>query len=280
VENAIIWGSVLLEMIATALSAAGFSDPAIGLSNESNGLLFIGLAIIWIYAAYWAFDIRRALSTNLFRNQALGMGLVAIGWLLVNTAYSYGGTTGIAIGATGIALVLALYWIDSSIFAAQRTDPMQRNTMMWREVRWLVWPAFGALFALTLLIQFAPPLSAWQPVWLGTLGLPSFLIPVVILAAVFAKSVMRSKDRTLRKHLRWFGLSFVGLFVTLFTTSLIVTGLGGTVSDATTVPAFTVFAYCIYRSAKSLAPLERMDRSATGGSRSGQEGSASEARSS
>jgi hypothetical protein len=71
---------------------------------------------------------------------------------------------------------------------------------------------------------------------------------------------LRSKDRTLRRHLRWFGLSFVGLVVTVLASGFIVTTLGGIVSDATTIPAFTVFAYFIYRSAKSLAPLERMEK--------------------
>jgi hypothetical protein len=262
VENAIIGCAVLLVIIGTALAAAGFSDPSIGFSNGSLGPLFIGLAIIWIYAAYWAFDIRRALSTNLFRNQALGMGLVAIGWLLVNTVYSFGLPTLVEVSSPLIAVVFSFYWIDTSIFAAQRTDPLQRNTMKWREVRWLLWPTFVFLFMLTVLVQYAPPLSSWQPVWLGILGLPSFLIVAVILAAVFARSVLRSKDRTLRRHLRWFGLSFVGFFAILIVTSLIVTGLGGITSDATTIPAFTVFAYFIYRSAKSLAPLERMDRPA------------------
>lgn len=264
VESVIIWSSVLLEMIATALSAASFSDPAIGLSDMSTGILFVGLPIIWIYAAYWAFDIRRALSTNVFRNQALGMGLVAIGWLLVNTVYSFGLPTTAEVGAPLIVVALSFYWIDTSIFAAQRTDPLQRNTMRWREVRWLLWPTFGLLFTLTLLVEYSPPLAAWQPVWLGILWLPSFMIPAAILAAVFVKSVMRSKDRTLRRHLRWFGLSFVGLFATLIITELIVTSLGGIVSDATTSSGFTVFAYCIYRSAKSLAPLERMGMQAEG----------------
>jgi hypothetical protein len=266
-------------MIAAALPAAGFSDPAIGLSNGSTGLLFIGLAIIWIFAAYWAFDIRKALSTNLFRNQALGMGLVAIGWLLVNAVYTFGGTaTAYSFAALAevvaplTATALTLYWVDSSIFAAQRTDPLQRNTMRWREARWVLWLTFGLLIALTIMVEYAPPLSAWQPVWLGTLWFPSFLIPVVILAAVFARSVMRSKDRTLRRHLKWFGLSLAGFLATILAAGTIITNLGGITSDATFSSGFTVFAYCIYRSAKSLAPLERMDKSAMGDIRSVQEG--------
>lgn len=259
-EDAIIGGSVLLALIATALSAAGFSDPAIGFANGELGPFLIGPAIIWIYAAYWAFDIRKALSTNLFRNQALGMGLVAIGWLLVNTVFNFTPTNPTEtvqalaqLSAPVTALAFSFYWVDTSIFAAQRTDPLQRKTMRWREVRWLVWPSFGLLIALGLLAVLP-----------SFLIVALFLIVATVLGAAFANSVLRSKDRTLKRHLEWFGLSFVGLAVTLLVTAFIVTSLGGIVSDATETPAFIVFAYFIYRSAKSLAPLERMDRPARG----------------
>lgn len=38
--------------------------------------------VISVYAAYWAFSIRRALALGLYRSQALGIGLVAVGYYL------------------------------------------------------------------------------------------------------------------------------------------------------------------------------------------------------
>ncbi|HXW36969.1 MAG TPA: hypothetical protein VEJ36_03590 [Nitrososphaerales archaeon] len=273
VETTVIGVAVLSGLVACVLAAAGFSDPPIGFSpqNDYVGPFVVAIFVLWFYAAYWAFDIRRALSAPLFRNQALGMGLVAIGWLGFNAFNSFPQSeVGIVVfeetGAVLVAIVLTLYWIDASILAAQHTDPLQRNTLRWREVRWILWPFFAFVTALTLLVSFVPSLVGLQPVWNGAAGIGAIGIIVAVLAAAFARSVMRSKDRTIKMHLRWFGLSLAGWLGILTIFPIVATSLGISSLNATTASqalAYTAFAYCVYRSAKSLAPLEQVQRLTT-----------------
>jgi hypothetical protein len=266
VETTIIGVSILSGVVACILAAAGFNDPAIGFTNGYVGPFVLTL-VIWVYAAYWAFDIRRALSAPLFRNQALGMGLVAIGWLAFNAYNTFpqpaevGVVAYAEVGGVVVAILLTFYWIDSSILAAQRTDPLQRDSMKWREVRWFLWPFFVFVIALTLLVGFVPYLVSLQPVWFGAVGYAAIGLVVAVLAAAFALSVWRSKDRAIKRHLKWFGLSLAGWLGSLAIFSLVLTSLGISSLNATTASqalAYTAFSYGVYRSAKSLAPLERL----------------------
>jgi hypothetical protein len=204
---------------------------------------------IFLYAAYWAFDIRRGLAVNLYRNQALGIGLVALVFLIAGVLVSYTITY-------FLVLTFILYWVDVSALAARRTDPLLRDTLRWSKLRFVVWAmaAIGAATLSTLVVitksldygSSAPTgFSLVDELWI----VPSFVIPIVVSILLILMS-RRSGDSALRRHLLWFGLFAFIQFSTILVAS--VSGF------AVYVVGFAIGGYFLYRSARSLIPLNRL----------------------
>jgi hypothetical protein len=242
----------------------------------ANNIVLLGVSIafatlMWGYSVYWALVLRRLLSAQLYRNQALGAGLIAIGWAFFggsSMAYGSNGDTcvlcqglNIPLVAFIVALMMTFYFIDSSVLAARKSDPLYRNTFHWKQLRLVVWPVIaGSLLVLLVLTAVSPSLLSTQgggsalfvvlnlvPLF-GTGGLALLLLPV---------SGRRSRDQTLRKNLEWvglFGASFLVFFILLVSTN-------GSVSVIFSYLLFVVGSYCIYRSTKSLAPLNKLPES-------------------
>jgi hypothetical protein len=219
------------------------------------------------YSAYWAFNIRRALAVRLYRNQALGIGLIALSFVFLEsgiTVFDYISVPSTLFRSLLVSyfyfpLIMAFYWIDTSILAARRSDPLLRDTLNWRRLRIPLWGLniFFTLLSLSVIIYFriamvsvllSPPLTlvliAFTPAYItGISGL--VYLPI---------TARRSKDPTLRKHLQWFGAftAFVLLSVLL---SLLP-------SDVLQSIAFNasrfVVAYSLYRSARSLVTLNSL----------------------
>lgn len=223
-------------------------------------------SFILVYGAYWAFQIRRALFVGVYRSQALWIGFFSLYFI----PYVDGGNAGP--NNLVYALLLTLYYIvlalllfrliDLDVRVARRSDPLLRDTLHWPKLRLVVW---------TLLIVGAPFLLAVT--WLDYTGtfvsgqalaitqssiyLPFLLsgVPALWLGA------RRSGDLTFRRNLKWMALFFVLLLVTSMAYFLETAGLlpipldlFNALGGITFVPA----AYCLYRSAKSLAPLGHM----------------------
>ncbi len=224
------------------------------------------VVFIFAYAAFWAFNIRRALAVRLYRNQALGIGIVAVGL-----------ASGLAILQLPLgdlwflpvysAFIIVFYWIDASVLASRRSDPLLRDTLHWSKLRILLW-ALNTIPMVVLLSFIAyfrilegsiPP----DPGILGEIGFSAPFFVTTISGAAFVPIIaQRSKNITLRKHFRWFGLFVAFVFLLdplgslttndpfLMTLSFFVALLGG--------------GYCLYRSARSLVPLNRLSVPATG----------------
>lgn len=263
IENAIIGTCLILGLVTFGLVAVGFSYPAIGFENTYVGPFALSVLVIWAYAAYWALDIRKALSAYVFRNQALGIGLVALAWLTFNgyNAVPNTGTAGTTLGTGGIALLtiavmVTFYWVDASIRAAQRTDPLLRNTFRWNAVRLFVLPLFVGINALVIASTVFPILTILD----GLLGVVLLGIVIIVTGVAFALSVSRSGDRTIRRHLKWFGfglLAFIGIAGVIPPLAALFGLNFDNVSNGAQALGYTAFSYCVYRSAKSLAPLEQ-----------------------
>jgi hypothetical protein len=218
---------------------------------------YIAVELLWVYAIYWAFSIRHLLSAKLFRNQALGIGLVALVWLAFNAAF-YIENNFLEKTLLSLAVLVTFYWVDSSILASRKSDPLYRNIIHWSRLRLALWPA--------LIIFVAILFPFWQLVNTANsmLGRTAPLFPVLVLFALgfellasgtifLLAAAVRSKDRTLRRHLFWFGL-----FVMCFFGSIILWGLTGLV--VFNVLAYLGGSYCVYRSAKSLAPINEIPK--------------------
>ncbi len=218
------------------------------------------------YAAYWALNIRRALAVRLYRNQALGIALVALSWA---SAFFIG----IEVPVDGLffvpafsALLIMFYWIDASVLAARRSDPLLRDTLHWTQLRFLVWALnigplaiFSSVFLYLFLLN-APLESVLDPslALIGGILVYTPVLATSISGAIFLPiSARKSKNMSLSKHLKWFGL-FLLVFAFGFTVVAPFASNDPVLGPVGFGVALLVGGYCLYRSARSLAPLNRL----------------------
>jgi hypothetical protein len=220
-----------------------------------------------VYAAYWALSVRRALRVRLYRNQALGIGLVALCFAIFfgiigvppdfyNTDYPV-----VSVPFFYLAFLVTFFWIDSSILAARRSDPHLRDTFRWSILQIIIWTVniVGAILVLagiaylqitTGTVPSSPPLIALilelTPFY-GTLLAGSIFLPII---------ARRSKDLLLRKHLTWFGLFAIVIAVFIGGGSQV---FGNSFWSITAQNVGVLIGgFFLYLAAKSLVPLNRL----------------------
>jgi hypothetical protein len=232
--------------------------------------LIIGQATMFAYAVFWGFNIRAALSVRPYRNQALGIGLIGLAFTFVTiisnvTDFVYSNNSNLAgdlvLPVYYLGFIVIFYWIDASALAARRSDPLLRDTLHWTRVRLLFWPVILILAGIAMSIDLYSIVTGLPPpAYLGPLPGANFLVILASGVAVLPISAGRSRDLAFRRHLEWFGVFAALLFA--FIVESAVTNLPA-IADLTVfttlevaVP-FTAGAYCLYRSARSLVPLNR-----------------------
>ena len=217
-------------------------------------------AAIFAYAAYWAFDIRRALVGRIYRSQILWLGAVSIVLFLaiVPTPTTNNVTTIILSNLPVIALALVLFaFVDSTVPVARRSDPQLRNILHWGRVRVGAWTA---LFLVEIFGAYGEVTSSntGSSVVLGLLLLTVIGAPPMLIGA------RRSSSPNLRGTLKWFGLGLLSsLGLPLVTIAEVLAGVPSTVGPFSyaQIPYNAVamlFGYSIYRSVRSLAPINRL----------------------
>jgi len=239
------------------------------LSDYDVEVLIGGLAVLAVYgyAAFWAFNIRRGLTVKLYRNQTLGIGLVAIGLAYFSFVFDkllsfvVTSSLGTDIGFAILPLVL-FYFTDQSLRAARESDPLERDQFHWSKLRIVLWIAIlisliitGNLVSPTSGLVFAIVDVATAFIALG--------IPLASSAILLPLAWTRSSDITFRRHLKWFGLSAISIGL-CFVWALL-TPPGGVPGVFVISNAFVslsgefVFlllsAYFLYRSARAVVPL-------------------------
>ncbi len=255
-----------------------FSAPISLFVKSSGSAPFLPLVILVVamfaYAAYWGLMIRRGLAVPVYRNQAFGITLVSVGYI-VQLIGNYLSLTTFASNpiissnaAFGLrytlVLLLTFYWIDASMRASQDTDPLSRDTLLWSKVRYVLWsinvtiPAiFIGFLLLTGNYQLTDSISGGLLVdVIGTLSVVPLVVTFVsgIVSLPFAAA--RSKDRNLRRQIEWFALSNLFLF-------LVLNVLPGLLPNNSVAQGMSQFlglllgGYCLYRSALALVPLNR-----------------------
>ena len=210
----------------------------------AGGIFWAGFALAFLYPAYWALVIREALTLRLYRNQALGMGLLGA-WVAI-----------VFLRPLEVILslsVLLFYWIDASILAARRSDPLLRDTLRWSKLRWVFWILVVGLLVpemVDIVISgnfFGNTLT--KDIF-GTLVKIPFGLIFVSGAPLLVLVSRRSGDITLKTHMKWFGY---------FVLAILAAGLSQNAGQLTvTFVLFVAGAYFLYRSARSLAPLNRL----------------------
>ncbi|HEV2121116.1 MAG TPA: hypothetical protein VGS11_13570 [Candidatus Bathyarchaeia archaeon] len=214
------------------------------------------VSVLFSYAAYWAFIIRRALVRGLYRRQAswvvaMGIYFVALSSFLTLAIYFNLNTLAVNIlgGAIiGSGFIIIFAWMDTTIRVARRSDPLSRDTLHWSKLRYFLGLVTlgGALASVIQAISsgFSQVAPYGGALFIGALGL---LI-----------SARRSGDATLRKHLVWTGLCTFFLWLASqaempLSEIQLLTQLN--LSQVLTFAIVAVGAFSLYKSAKSLILL-------------------------
>jgi hypothetical protein len=258
---------------------------------SSLGIIFLvvvtAAVLMFSYSAYWGFSIRRALYVRVYRNQALGIGLVAVSFVVASLGlaaleYIIPGHVNPGPAATpyvAIEILPLFYWIDASMLVARRSDPLLRNTLHWKRLRVVFWAgnilSIGIPTSIVALIL--GPLAWHLVVPLPIAGLPSVppppppaVIPLILAPFLLTGlagflclpiAVRRSKDANLQRSLRWFAVFGVSLLVELVGVAAEISGpLVGVEYAAPTIFMAGNLAggYFLYKSAKALVPLNKL----------------------
>ena len=216
------------------------------------------IALMFAFSAYWAFSIRRVLAVHVYRRQALGIGLVALSLavlLLAGFPLAYLNPGG---QISSLLLIFTFgtifYWIDASVLAVRRSDPLLRYPLRWKQLRIAIWALDLLAMASILAIEVLTGGNPSGQVVTVVFNLPFY---ITILAGVTLLPIVavRSRDMILRRHLVWFALfaSILALFISVasFVLSEYVEVL------LTSVLGLVLGAYCLYRSSQSLVPLKQ-----------------------
>jgi hypothetical protein len=258
----------------------------LSLSSFDIGTIVAAAIVIlaFAYAAFWAFNIRRNLKVKLYRHQALGIGLVAVGvgyfTFVLDNGISYLPVSIFEYPLADIffysflaCLVPLLYWTDSSILAARDSDPLQRDVLHWGRIRNVLWGAVviclgagGAYVVYQSLFLSQQAAQAGNSTYLVGVPLILNIIAVVVPLAVplavgpvfLSVAVRRTKDLTLRRHMKWFGLgaAFLVSGALAEVLAILITPHGNSLLLPISLLAlFSASAYCFYRSARAVLPI-------------------------
>jgi hypothetical protein len=237
-------------------------------------ILFLGTPFVLAYMAYLGLRIRKGFVVQTYRNQALGIAtiaayLAAIAVVSPFTPSSYvgAGYGPILFGALKnlVGCVPFLLWIDSTEKVSRKSDPYERDSLHWSKVRYVVFSVVIASAVLSLL--FAPVVLAFFGSYVPTVSLFAnvvgnlpFFVTVLAGVTVLPLGAIRSRDTTLRRHILWLAAFFaavVALLIESVASSILFPGSTGPNSAyglAFIVGIFYIFSYCLYKSARSLAP--------------------------
>jgi len=221
---------------------------------------FLVIAYFAGRAGYTALTVRSALFVKLYRNQGLSISIAALATCILtlvglvtapasnqNTPSSGPGQVLGPLVLFGLYLAL-FYTVDTFARVARYSDPLLRDPLHWRKIRGVVW----ALDFLAIAYVVALGIVTGQET---VAFIFPIAIPLVSGVLLISANVRRTRDPTLRRHLSWLGpfflLSFVAFFLAFGSAQL--SGL-----------AWIAAAFCLYKSAGSLAPLNRIESSLSG----------------
>jgi hypothetical protein len=218
--------------------------------------------LLLAYASYWALSVRHSLAVRLYRNQALGIGLVSATFaLLVTTVYGNLSPTifgDIFFPLAVLPSTVTFYWVDASVLASRRTDPLLRDTIHWKSLRIALW-----LVLIVLIVVYFSALTYYFVTGISSpivyVDLVIILIPLVSAAVAIPIISRRSRDMNFRRHLMWFALFGFSLFLPIVIGGILFPSSQPTFNaDSSILIGVTIGGYCLYRSAKSLVPLNRI----------------------
>ena len=225
-------------------------------------IAYIGIIL---YAAYWAFSIRRSLVVRLYRNQELALGFVAASQFLDLASHTVFVTLHYYLAyfvGEAIVTLVTLYYIDASVLAGRMSDPLLRDTLHWRRLRIFVWPALVAVLLTIISIATYSQISTGgvSLSFAVTLNQASVLFDLIwgsLFVIAIPVTALRSKDPRLRSHLAWF-TAFIVIGIVLAPIGNAVVAVPELVQTLVIIGSLLGGGYCLYRSARALVPLNRV----------------------
>lgn len=236
------------------------------------------LTIVYPYAAYWALSIRNALAVPLYKRQALGIGFVTlalwgtlVAFVILPSTLPSPLVAFESFLAFYFVFIVLFYWIDASVLASRRSDPLLRDTLYWSRIRIPLWVVIIVTtlipFSLLGYIGITSDTTIFNQLNAGTFGGPAissalvviidFPIVIPVLGFVYLPIIaIRSKwDRSLRRHFVWFAAAPIALMWIFFGPLSGTNSFAGNVSNGLVL---VIAGYALYRSARSLAPINRL----------------------
>jgi hypothetical protein len=222
---------------------------------------------VGIYGTYWALSIRRTLVSPAYRNHALWLGVVSFMLYAALTIVNLSSSNVIfsvaqsLVVLTMIAVVFG--FVDSAVPIMRRSDPLLRSILHWSRVRIALWLDV-CLAGVYFVYSAIDPSFGSSGVW-AFLGFPLLLLPFIIGAPALLIGVRRSRDLVLRRSLEWFSALLMFLVANALLSFIVLIVFNVTTYDATYSFPALVFApgmflgsYSLYRSARSLAPINQL----------------------
>ena len=217
------------------------------------------------YAAYWSFDLRRALKVRAYSRQMLlvgsftiyGVVLLALFYLVYFIAPNLQNSPILGFqSALYIFLPPIIFaWLDSSLRVGRRSDPLLRDSFRWSKLRMVLWPLL-LLSLIGYLVQGN----------LSVIGLLSYVILAVSVVPLIV-TARRSGDRYYRRSLEWFGVALAAIVTQNIGFATLVQGLGTGIVYSPSGFIWAILAnfvdvpivfYGAYLCARSLVPLNRI----------------------
>lgn len=240
------------------------------MSSDITSLILVGSAVLYalgavvtvlyLYGALWSSRIREALTSPLFKDRAKWIEIIAIFFAILvssNLLIRFLAATNFYLGFLEFCIINAagivtFAWVDTTVRFARRSDPLNRNTLKWKQLRLFIWfftfvEAAGSLASVAIFqINFFNSSSSGGAFITGSFGWVFFGF------IALALGYRRTKDVTLKEHLKWFGLFLLVLFIvdTILSAQLLEFRIAQEI-------LLGVDAYFLYRCVKSLAPYSR-----------------------
>jgi hypothetical protein len=215
-----------------------------------QGIAEIVAVVIFLFAAFRAVTIGRALVNRVHQNRAYVTAIFAIiavagqlvpsSWVVVIPIYNF-----------FFAIIFVL--VDTTILVSLDTDFFHRNTLRWRQVRLVA-------YLIIVAIEIGAFVTNYLPNFLYTLVGEIYLAAVIALGtfvSVYSTltaivSARRSSDIPLRRF-----MEYTGILLLLYLVNTLIYVL---VTEAIAPFLLIVFGYVTYQMAMSLSPVGKIQK--------------------
>jgi len=235
--------------------------------------IFLATFPIYAFTAYWAFNVRRALSVPMYRKQAGGTGALALTiwaslylFFVLSRFSDLRLSDGAVVFVFTVPLLAFFYFCDVTMSAARRADPLLRDTLGWSKLRIPLWiivaVSFGIIYVWTgyailddnLILLNQLNLDVFPSIIMNLSFNYLTLLPFVGIIFVVSAAIRTKWDKVLRRHLIWI---VIGLLLLFYGFNINIPG--------TYVIVFLLVSYSLYRAARSLATVDHVPKLETQG---------------